>query len=129
MRAGFYPISQIAGYIQFLSMISWSWSWSISWSWSRSISWGWSRSISWSWSIGWSWSVVTILVVFDETLIRAGNPLVLHVSVVLLVLVHEVVHDLNSAVWELHSVLAWGEREELEVMSVTAYHTTGCCNA
>ena len=121
MTAGFYPISQIAGYIQFLSMISWSWS--------RSISWGWSRSISWSWGIGWSWSVVTILVVFDQTLVRAGNPLVLHVSVVLLVLVHEVVHDLNSAVWELHSVLAWGEREELEVMSVTACHTTGCCNA
>ena len=60
-----------------------------------------------NWSIGWSRCVVSILMVFDETLVRAGNTLVFNISVVLLVLVHEVVHDLNPAVRELHTVLAW----------------------
>ena len=56
--------------------------------------------------------MVSVLMVFDETLVRAGNTLVFNISVVLLVLVHEVVHDLYSAVGELHTVLAC-EREEL----------------
>jgi len=51
--------------------------------------------------------VVSILVVFDETLVRAGNPLVFNISVVLFVLIHEVVHDLDSAVGKLHTVLAF----------------------
>jgi len=51
--------------------------------------------------------VVSILVVFDETLVRAGNPLVFHISMVLFVLIHEVVHDLDSAVGKLHTVLAF----------------------
>ena len=58
--------------------------------------------------------MVSILVVFDETLVRAGNPLVFHISMVLFVLIHEVVHDLDSAVGKLHTVLAW-KREELNV--------------
>ena len=82
-------------------MISWNWGWSISWNWSRG------RGIGWSGDIGWSRCVVSILMVLDETLVRAGHPLVLDIGVVLLVLVHEVVHDLNPAVRELHTVLAW----------------------
>ena len=88
-------------------MISWNWGWSISWNWSRGWGIGWSWSIGWGWGIGWSRCVVSILVVLDETLVRAGHPLVLDIGVVLLVLVHEVVHDLNPAVRELHTVLAW----------------------
>ena len=88
-------------------MISWNWGWSISWNWSRGWGIGWSWSIGWGRGIGWSRCVVSILVVLDETLVRAGHPLVLDIGVVLLVLVHEVVHDLNPAVRELHTVLAW----------------------
>jgi len=98
-----------AGSYQFLSVVGRHWSWGISWNWSRSISWSRSRSIGWNWSrsISWWWCVVSILVVFDETLVRAGNPLVFNISVVLFVLIHEVVHDLDSAVGKLHTVLAF----------------------
>jgi len=51
--------------------------------------------------------VVSILMVFDETLVRAGNTLVFNISVVLFVLVNKVVHDLDSAVGKLHTVLAF----------------------
>jgi len=51
--------------------------------------------------------VVSLLVVLDETLVRAGHALVFDIRVVLFVLVHEVVHDLNSAVGQLHPVLAF----------------------
>ena len=57
--------------------------------------------------------MVSLLVVLDETLVRAGHALVFDIRVVLFVLVHEVVHDLNSAVGQLHPVLAWKGREEL----------------
>ena len=43
--------------------------------------------------------------VVDEGCVRAGDSLVLDVSVVLLVLVNKVVHDLSPAVGQLHSVL------------------------
>ena len=56
--------------------------------------------------------MVTILMVFDETLVRTGDALVFNISVVLFVLVNKVVHDLDSAVGKLHTVLAW-KREEL----------------
>merc|ERR1719278_902800 len=42
----------------------------------------------------------------DEGLVGAGNSLVLHVSVVLLVLVHEVVNDLSPAVRQVNHILA-----------------------
>merc|ERR1719237_1421405 len=41
----------------------------------------------------------------DEGLVGAGHTLVLHVRVVLLVLVHEVVHDLRAAVRQVDHVL------------------------
>merc|ERR1719284_637044 len=86
-----------------------SWSWSIGWCWSISWSWGisWSRGISWSWGICRSWSMVSILVVLDQRLVWTGGSLVLDISVVLLVLINKVVHDLHSAVWQLHSVLTF----------------------
>ena len=62
--------------------------------------------------------MVSILMVFDETLIRAGNTLVFNISVVLFVLVHEVVHDLDSAVRELHTVLACKSEELMSVLRV-----------
>merc|ERR1719464_2417454 len=43
--------------------------------------------------------------VLDEGLVGAGHALVLHVGVVLLVLVHEVVHDLRAAVRQVDHVL------------------------
>jgi len=43
--------------------------------------------------------------VLDEGLVGAGHALVLHVRVVLLVLVHEVVHDLRAAVRQVDHVL------------------------
>ena len=42
----------------------------------------------------------------DERLVGARNTLVLDVGVVLLVLVHEVIHDLGPAVGQFHLVLA-----------------------
>ena len=42
----------------------------------------------------------------DERLVGTGNALVLDVGVVLLVLVHEVIHDLGPAVGQFHLVLA-----------------------
>ena len=62
--------------------------------------------------------MVSILMVLDETLVRAGHPLVLDISVVLLVLVHEVVHDLDSAIRELHTVLACKSEELMSVLRV-----------
>ena len=62
--------------------------------------------------------MVSVLMVFDETLIRAGNTLVFNISVVLFVLVHEVVHDLYSAVRELHTVLACKSEELMSVLRV-----------
>ena len=57
------------------------------------------------WGISWSRGVVSLLGVLEEALVRAGDTLVLDVSVVLLVLVNKVVHDLSPAVGQLHSVL------------------------
>ena len=51
--------------------------------------------------------MVPLLVMLEKALVRAGHSLVLDVSVVLLVLVHEVVHDLGPAVGQLNSVLTW----------------------
>merc|ERR1712079_853123 len=45
--------------------------------------------------------------VLDQGLVRAGNSLILDISMVLLVLIHKVVHNLDPAVWQLHSVLAF----------------------
>merc|ERR1719278_2476237 len=42
----------------------------------------------------------------DEGLVGAGNTLVLHVSVVLLVLVHKVVDNLSPAVRQVNHILA-----------------------
>merc|ERR1719242_331579 len=81
-------------------MVGWSRSWSICWCRSWSICW--SRGISRGWSIGWSWGIFLLV---NEALVGAGNSLVLDISVVLLVLVHEVVNYLGPAVRELHSVL------------------------
>merc|ERR1712117_912491 len=50
--------------------------------------------------------VIRILLMLDEGLVGADLPLVLHISVVLLVLVNEVVHDLGTAVGQLNTVLA-----------------------
>jgi len=98
-------------------VVGWHWGRSISWNWSRGIGRHWCRGIgrhwcrgiswNWGWSIGWGRCVVSILVVFDETLVRAGHTLVLDIRVVLLVLVHEVVHNLDPAVGKLHPVLAF----------------------
>merc|ERR1712158_193169 len=44
--------------------------------------------------------------VVDEGLVGAGNTLVLHVSVVLLILVHKVVDNLSPAVRQMHHILA-----------------------
>merc|ERR1712001_744372 len=44
--------------------------------------------------------------VVDEGLVGAGNTLVLHVSVVLLVLVHKVVDNLSPAVRQVNHILA-----------------------
>ena len=71
---------------------------------SRGISWCWG--ICWGRGISWGWGMVAILVVFDQRLVRAGNSLILDISMVLLVLIHKVVHNLDPAVWQLHSVLA-----------------------
>ena len=81
-----------------------SWSWHISWS-----SWGicWSRGISWSWSISRGWSMVSILVVLDQRLVWAWNSLILNISMVLLVFINKVVYNLDSAVWQLNSVLTY----------------------
>ena len=65
------------------------------------------------WGIGWGRSMiggrgrcmVTILVVLDQRLVRTGDSLILDISMVLLVLIHIVVHNLGSAIRELHSVL------------------------
>merc|ERR1712117_973349 len=51
--------------------------------------------------------MVSILVVFEEGLVWAWSALILDISMVLLVLIHKVVHNLNPAVWQLHSVLAF----------------------
>ena len=67
--------------------------------------------------------MVSILVVFDETLVRAGNPLVFNISVVLFVLIHEVVHDLDSAVGKLHTVLACKREELICVLRVPVSHS------
>ena len=66
--------------------------------------------------------MVTILMVFDETLVRTGDALVFNISVVLFVLVHEVVHDLNSAVGKLHTVLACKREELMCVLRVPVIH-------
>ena len=66
--------------------------------------------------------MVSILMVFDETLVRAGNPLVFNISVVLFVLIHEVVHDLDSAVGKLHTVLAWKREELMCVLRLPVIH-------
>ena len=65
----------------------------------------WSRGIGRCWGISWGRGRVSRLVVLEEGLVRAGDSLVLDVSVVLLVLVNKVVHDLSPAVGQLHSVL------------------------
>merc|ERR1712177_146289 len=62
---------------------------------------------NWSWGIGWSWGMISILVVFEEGLVRAWSSLILDISMILLVLIHKVVHNLNSAVWQLYSVLTF----------------------
>ena len=62
--------------------------------------------------------MVSLLVVLDETLVRAGHALVFDIRVVLFVLVHEVVHDLYSAVGELHTVLACKSEELMSVLRV-----------
>merc|ERR1711944_214752 len=49
--------------------------------------------------------VIRILLMLDEGLVGADLPLVLHISVVLLVLVNKVVHDLGTAVRQLYTVL------------------------
>ena len=74
----------------------------VCWHWSRGIGRSWHY---WCWSVGRSWSVVPLLVMLEKALVRAGHSLVLDVSVVLLVLVNKVVHDLSPAVGQLHSVL------------------------
>ena len=88
-----------------------NWGWGISWGWSiGSRSWGigWGRSISWCWGIGgWGGGMVSILVMLDQRLVRAGDSLILDISMILLVLIHKVVHNLNSAVWQLNSVLTY----------------------
>lgn len=78
----------------------------VGWHRGRGICWSWCWGISWGWGISWSWGVVSLLVL-DEALVGAGDTLVLDVSVVLLVLVNEVVHDLGPAVRQLNSVLTW----------------------
>lgn len=60
-----------------------------------------------SWSICRGRSMVTILVVLDKGLVRAGNSLILDISMVLLVFIHKVINNLSSAVRELHSVLTF----------------------
>ena len=78
----------------------------VGWHRGRGICWNWCWGISWSWGIGWGRGVVSLFVL-DEALVGAGDTLVLDVSVVLLVLVNEVVHDLGPAVGQLNSVLTW----------------------
>merc|ERR1712168_389045 len=60
-------------------------------------------------SRGWSMvrgrSRVIRILMLDERLVGADLPLVLHISVVLLVLVNKVVHDLGTAVRQLNTVL------------------------
>ena len=63
----------------------------------------------WHWCIGRgrSWGIGRGRgMVLDQGLVRAGNSLILDISMVLLVLIHKVVHNLDPAVWQLHSVLA-----------------------
>ena len=76
---------------------------------SRSMIGGRGRSISWGRSVigGRGWSMVTILVVLDQRLVRTGDSLILDISMVLLVLIHKVVNNLGSAIRELHSVLTY----------------------
>merc|ERR1719188_1795023 len=50
--------------------------------------------------------MVTFLVL-DEGLVWAWSSLILDISMILLVLIHKVVHNLNSAVWQLYSVLTF----------------------
>ena len=85
-----------------LSVVGWHGGRGICWNWCWGISRGWG--ISWSWGIGWGRGMVSLFVL-DEALVGAGDTLVLDVSVVLLVLVNKVVHDLSPAVGQLHSVL------------------------
>ena len=84
----------------YLSVVCWHWSRGIGRSWHY-----WCWSVGRSGGIGRSWSVVPLLVMLEKALVRAGDSLVLDVSVVLLVLVNKVVHDLSPAVGQLHSVL------------------------
>ena len=51
--------------------------------------------------------MVAILVVLDKGLVRAGDSLILDISMVLLVFIHKVVNNLSPAVRELHSVLTY----------------------
>ena len=92
-------------------MVGWSWSisrgWSICRGWSISWSWGIGRSCNnWSSMVSWSWGMVTFLVL-DEGLVWAWGTLILDISMILLILIHKVVHNLNSAVWQLNSVLTY----------------------
>ena len=91
-------------------------SWSICWGRGmiRGRSWSISRGRSMvggrSWSICRGRSMVAILVVLDKGLVRAGDSLILDISMVLLVLIHKVVNNLCSAVRELHSVLTYNKK-------------------
>ena len=88
-----------------------NWGWSIGRSWDN-----WSGGVcrcwgigSWSSMVGRGWGMVSILVVLDQRLVRAGSTLILDISMVLLVLIHKVVHNLDPAVRQLHSVLTCSE--------------------
>lgn len=67
------------------------------------------RGICWDWGrgIGRSWGMISILVVFEKRLVWAWNSLILDISMVLLVLINKVVHNLHSAVWQLYPVLTY----------------------
>ena len=56
-------------------------------------------------------SMVAILVVLDKGLVRAGDSLILDISMVLLVFIHIVINNLSSAVRELHSVLTYNKNQ------------------
>ena len=67
----------------------------------------WSRGIGRCWGISWGRGRVSRLVVLEEGLVRAGDSLILDISMILLVLINKVIHNLHSAVRQLHSVLTY----------------------
>merc|ERR1719394_510521 len=61
--------------------------------------------------------MISILVVFEQRLVWAWSTLILDISMVLLVLINKVVHNLHSAVWQLYPVLTF------DIVSISLFNS------